>query len=130
MIYDELRRRQWSERANNNDASLNIEAEAAEIDKGILMQAESRYDAIEVSNGCAWSLCCRLSPIVAQGRESCQQDFSQGSERQRRRKGKSGGKGKGGDKSGSSAWHQSTNGGQKRQQFNKNFAKNWKRQRY
>ena len=51
-----LRRRSWCERANNNDATLNIESEAAAIDKAILMEAEAKYDTIEVCCLYLWSV--------------------------------------------------------------------------
>ncbi len=46
VVYDEIRRRNWSERANGN-SPVDLEAEAAEVDKGLLMEAESKYDSIE-----------------------------------------------------------------------------------
>ena len=49
IVYDELVRKSWSERAHNNDASLDIAKEAASINKDILLEAEAKYDEIEAS---------------------------------------------------------------------------------
>jgi len=49
IVYDERVRKSWSERSRNNDPTLDIEAEAAVIDKQILMDAEAQYKSIEVS---------------------------------------------------------------------------------
>ena len=46
---DESRRRDWAQRAAANEASLDIEREAREIDRAILMRAEAKYDKIAVS---------------------------------------------------------------------------------
>ena len=61
-IYDEVRRRSWSERANNGDLTLDIESEAAEIDKGCLIEAEGIYDAIGVPCRVCWA--CRLFALL------------------------------------------------------------------
>ena len=55
-VYDEVRRRSWSERANNGDPTLNIEAEAAEVCKNCMAEAEGIYDAIVVT-------CCSMLAI-------------------------------------------------------------------
>ena len=66
VVYDEIRRRAWSERANNNDDSLNLESEAAEIDRGTLMEAEAKYDALEVPSS-ARACLARSALVLAPG---------------------------------------------------------------
>lgn len=46
-MYDEIRRRNWAERANAN-SRVDFDEEAAVIDKGLLMEVEAKYDEIEV----------------------------------------------------------------------------------
>ena len=47
-VYDEMRRRSWSERAHNNDPSLDLCKESCEIDRACLMEAEAKFYSIVV----------------------------------------------------------------------------------
>ena len=58
IVYDDLCRKEWAERAYGNDPEFNINIEAGRTNEGLLMEAEAEYDSIvnagkEGANGSA-----------------------------------------------------------------------------
>ncbi len=50
MIYDRLSRKEWSERAANNEENFNVDEVCLRMSEALLMQAEAEFDAIQQGN--------------------------------------------------------------------------------